>query len=1180
MYPVSESYKNAISAHVRYGQKVSGKVVLNDGTTTIELSNSNIVSGSLVYTAQIGDGFSVGGASSSQLELGLITDMSNPYNLYGARVTLSYGIVTDSANDSWEWVPLGTFYVKEVSRQTGYVKITAYDSFVKMDIWSDNIITEGSISAILTSCLNECNITGDLSNLSTFPNYNRQIKISESDSIETLRDCVMWICQLLGCFSRINREGIFELVHLYSDPVKTITPGERSGSTSVEDGYSQVTQITMSVDSNDYTSGTSEPTMELEENPLMSGWDSDDIQSALDAILTEVTKAVFMPMSCSLFGDPSLMPGDYVTLSDTATLLDTPNSLITSMTWTFRGEHSLTSDGVDIDTSYSQSNKATSALKKLAEAAKTLATVSNESAELIKQTLGGNVLIRQTAGTNNEILIMDSPDPEKAVKIWRWNMGGLGYSDNCTGADNTDRVYKTAITMDGAVSADFIKTGLLTSQNGASWINLNTGEFSFHSGGSSKIYLEDGTTIDTAINTASSTANTALTAANSSVATVTTQYYDSTSATEMTGGSWSDTSPTWQEGHYIWSRTKTVSADGKTTEYSEAVCITGNTGKQGGTGSAMHWNLLSNTNTSSLVANISTSAGETSREFADDETDANVKVLKLTSNLSSFTWWYLYVRQPSNIKKLIESGPDTLTVSMDIRINTDLPNTIFPFSIRDGNGTNAAYDGPAMAYAFVKDTWKHCVWHMTKVAGQSYSAQVLYSVVPKELAQNGMIFELKNLKLEEGNTATEWCTTQAETIGAAGTTYYTWIKYADSPTSGMSDNPSGKTYIGIAYNKTTATESTSYSDYSWSLIKGDKGDTGAQGATGATGAAGVDYSQGKMLYTDPTFDTGVNKCVVYNNTGNGNVTITRSAKSSDNPFDKATYELVIANKGTASPVCGGFFWANRSRANARFIYRIIAKIPTGYTLVWNADPYGSGGSVTSRTSMAGTGKFQEYVFEAKCGATGTFSTIGFFYLDGTVGTADNPVTWYVAYATCFDMTSSSDVQTAQSTADQANTDVQALSTTVVQNYVTSAQLDDRITSEVGALTTTIEGNKEMIEERVSDVEQSSGEWSATVSKHTESITKLQDDVLDVSTTVSKTMKLTEEGLSISAGGSTNTVLITNDSINFKVGEYTAAYISDKQLWIKDAVIENSMTLGKFAFIPRDSGNLSLVRKDG
>jgi hypothetical protein len=62
--------------------------------------------------------------------------------------------------------------------------------------------------------------------------------------------------------------------------------------------------------------------------------------------------------------------------------------------------------------------------------------------------------------------------------------------------------------------------------------------------------------------------------------------------------------------------------------------------------------------------------------------------------------------------------------------------------------------------------------------------------------------------------------------GIDGKTYYTWIKYADSPTSGMSDNPTGKLYLGVAYNKSTATESANYSDYSWSLIKGDKGSTG------------------------------------------------------------------------------------------------------------------------------------------------------------------------------------------------------------------------------------------------------------------------------------------------------------------------------------------------------------------
>lgn len=87
--------------------------------------------------------------------------------------------------------------------------------------------------------------------------------------------------------------------------------------------------------------------------------------------------------------------------------------------------------------------------------------------------------------------------------------------------------------------------------------------------------------------------------------------------------------------------------------------------------------------------------------------------------------------------------------------------------------------------------------------------------------------------------------------GADGKTYFTWIKYADSPTSGMSDNPTGKKYIGIAYNKLTATESTNYADYTWSLIKGDKGDKGDKGATGDTGPQGEQGEKGATGATGP-----------------------------------------------------------------------------------------------------------------------------------------------------------------------------------------------------------------------------------------------------------------------------------------------------------------------------------------
>lgn len=76
--------------------------------------------------------------------------------------------------------------------------------------------------------------------------------------------------------------------------------------------------------------------------------------------------------------------------------------------------------------------------------------------------------------------------------------------------------------------------------------------------------------------------------------------------------------------------------------------------------------------------------------------------------------------------------------------------------------------------------------------------------------------------------------------GANGLTTYTWIKYADDANgTGMSDSPTGKNYMGIAVNKTSLIESSTPSDYVWSLTKGNTGATGATGPTGPTGATGA-----------------------------------------------------------------------------------------------------------------------------------------------------------------------------------------------------------------------------------------------------------------------------------------------------------------------------------------------------
>ena len=107
--------------------------------------------------------------------------------------------------------------------------------------------------------------------------------------------------------------------------------------------------------------------------------------------------------------------------------------------------------------------------------------------------------------------------------------------------------------------------------------------------------------------------------------------------------------------------------------------------------------------------------------------------------------------------------------------------------------------------------------------------------------------------------------------GADGKSSYTWMKYATRPDGlDISDNPdyvplldstgspildsageqiytvTQATYIGIATNKDTATESTNPADYTWSRFRGVDGYDGKDGANGIPGKDGKD---GKTQYT-------------------------------------------------------------------------------------------------------------------------------------------------------------------------------------------------------------------------------------------------------------------------------------------------------------------------------------------
>nr|DAN45314.1 MAG TPA: Minor structural protein 4 [Bacteriophage sp.] len=177
-------------------------------------------------------------------------------------------------------------------------------------------------------------------------------------------------------------------------------------------------------------------------------------------------------------------------------------------------------------------------------------------------------------------------------------------------------------------------------------------------------------------------------------------------------------------------------------------------------------------------------------------------------------------------------------------------------------------------------------------------------------------------------------------------------------------------------------------------------------ATAAANSAelALAMSKGKMIYRDPSFKSGSNSCSVYNNSGNGNVTVTRVSGVAGNP-NSSGYCLKVKTTGTASPGWGGFHWGATAKANRVLVVRLIANIPTGYTLNFATNSLGTGASQKWLTAYAGTGKWTEYAYKIVCGASGTFSSTGYFYLSGgNTPTAATPLEWHICYATIFDVT--------------------------------------------------------------------------------------------------------------------------------------------------------------------------------
>ena len=119
---------------------------------------------------------------------------------------------------------------------------------------------------------------------------------------------------------------------------------------------------------------------------------------------------------------------------------------------------------------------------------------------------------------------------------------------------------------------------------------------------------------------------------------------------------------------------------------------------------------------------------------------------------------------------------------------------------------------------------------------------------------------------------------------------------------------------------------------------------------------------------------------------------------------KYMLEITTNASSAVSPGLGGFYFGTPTAANKEFVAYFRAKIPADRKLIFASNATGDNPirKWVNSNDGKGTGGWYTYAYYVRCGATGSFNTTNFFYIEG----GSRPITWYLEMATVFDITGS------------------------------------------------------------------------------------------------------------------------------------------------------------------------------
>ena len=318
MYSVSNAFLTAVKAKTRH-YYWSGKITTTAGRV-YSFDQEDIVKGSGYISSQCcgSTEIELGTVYAAELGITLFSDIDR-YTLEDAKVEMFYHLLLEDS--TIEKIPMGIFEVSEANRKARSLEIKAYDYMVRFEKNFNALESIGNAYDFMTLCSTACEVelAQTRAEIEALPNGTENLSIYSDNDIETYRDILYYIGQVLGGFFVINRSGELELRKYGNTSVLTVERTHRFTSSFSDfiTRYTAVSSTNLRTQIAEYYALETDDglTMNLGVNPFLQFGLDATREQLLRNILADISVVSYVPFETDTIGNPALDVGDVLTFT-------------------------------------------------------------------------------------------------------------------------------------------------------------------------------------------------------------------------------------------------------------------------------------------------------------------------------------------------------------------------------------------------------------------------------------------------------------------------------------------------------------------------------------------------------------------------------------------------------------------------------------------------------------------------------------------------------------------------------------------------------------------------------------------------------------------------------------------------------------------------------------------------